>query len=395
LVELDSYQDIEKAHPNWSPESVFIRAFNNAQDVTVNFTKSGRSGRQINEITAFFNVAIQGPNRLLRAFKEAPVRTLWRGFLWATLPSMLLWYENKDKEWYKNLPPEYKYMNMWFERDDGEVVRIPGAHELYLIFGGLPVAALDEEFNKDPKAVEGTLKAMREVLIPPITPSIAQPLLDVGFNTNWMGNRIEPDWMRDEKTGLPIEERKFFFTPELSSKISKTMRDLGFQVSPIQMNHILRQLTGGLYQRGLGIMDTESQELHPVLPRAFVRFPNRPSRQLEQFYTRRMDLQQKKNAKKINNREFVELKRINMFHKTQMKPIQDKLRRLQRNKSIESMVKINEVYGVLSKRLNRFFDPKNKGRFPFAGQDGKLPKRFNSGRQDAALDSFFLEDSPQ
>lgn len=369
IVELDTYDKIQKEHPRWSPEAVFIRAFNNAQDVTVNFTKSGRTGKQINEITAFFNVALQGPNKLVRAFKEAPVRTLWRGFLWATLPALLLWDENKDKEWYKNLPPEWKYMSMWFENDEGEVIRIPGAHELFLIFGGLPVAALDKEFNKDSKAVEGVMKSIRKVVTPPLSPTdiaIVRPFVDVGFNTNWLGKPIEPEWMRDEKTGLPIQDRKFFFTPELSSEASKAMRALGFQLSPIQTNHILRQMTGGLYQRGLGILDTEQQEMHPILPRAFLNFPNRPTRQLEQFYSRRMELQQKKNAKSINNREFVELKRINLFHRAQLKPLQNNLRRLQKKRTLSAMARIDEVYGVMAKRLNRFFDPKNKGKFPFA-----------------------------
>lgn len=57
-MELETYKQIEKDHPDWSPEAVFIKAFNNAQDVTVNFTKSGRSGKQINEISAFFNVTL-------------------------------------------------------------------------------------------------------------------------------------------------------------------------------------------------------------------------------------------------------------------------------------------------------------------------------------------------
>ncbi|MCH7498579.1 MAG: transglycosylase SLT domain-containing protein [Nitrospinae bacterium] len=397
IVELDSYNQIQKEHPEWSPDAVFIRAFNNAQDVTVNFTKSGRTGKQINEITAFFNVALQGPNKLVRAFKENPVRMLWRGFLWVTLPAILFWDENKDKEWYKNIPPEWKYMNMWFEREDGEVVRIPGAHELFLIFGGLPVAALDQEYNKDPKAVEGVMKAMRNLLIPPITPSVVQPFTDVGFNSNWLGNPIEPEWMRDEKTGLPIQDRKFYFTPQLSDEISKAMRAIGFQVSPIQMNHILRQMTGGLYQRGLGIMDTEIQEKHPVLPRAFLRFPNRPTRQLELFYSRRMELQQKKNARKINNPEFVELKRINIFHRTQLKPMQEQIRRLQKNRSLEAIDRINQIYGVMATRFNRFFDPRNRGEFPFAGQDGRLPQRFNvptlEGAPRIELDQqeFYLE----
>ncbi|MCH8286854.1 flagellar type III secretion system pore protein FliP, partial [candidate division KSB1 bacterium] len=131
-----------------SLDAVFIKAGNKAQDVTVNFTKSGRTGRKINQVSAFFNVSIQGPNKLVRTFKENKVRTLWRSFIWVTLPAILFWDSVKDKDWYKNIPPAHKYMNMWYEQENGDVVRIPGAHELFVLFGGLVVAGLDEEYLK-------------------------------------------------------------------------------------------------------------------------------------------------------------------------------------------------------------------------------------------------------
>ena len=51
-------------HPDWTEEDAFIQAFNDAQDVTVNFTKSGKWARQINQVTAFFNASIRGPEKI-------------------------------------------------------------------------------------------------------------------------------------------------------------------------------------------------------------------------------------------------------------------------------------------------------------------------------------------
>ena len=359
VVELETYERIQKENPNWSPDAVFIKAFNNAQDVTVNFTKSGRTGKFINQYTAFHNVSWQGPNKLFRAFKEAPIRTLWFGFLWVTLPAMIAWDLEKDKEWYKNIPPEWKYMNMWIEDEStGKVIRVPGAHELYLLLGGLPVAGLDQEHLKDPKAVKGTLEAIKKLLVAPldVTPSALKPLLEVGTNSNWLGHPIEPEWMRDNKTGLPVEDRKFFFTPELSEIAAKTINQFSdTKVSPIQMDHILRQMTGGLYQKGLGILDTEREShKHPLNPMAVLKFKNRPTRQLNDFFTLRTDLQQKKNAKKANSKEIGKLKLMERFYKGQIRPLQTKIREQQKLKTLKSIEAIDRMYGVMADRFNRF-----------------------------------------
>ncbi len=360
IVELETFNQLQKEHPEWSEDSAFIEAFNNAQDVTTNFTKSGRTGKTINQISAFYNVALQSPNKLLRAFKSNPVRTLFRSFLYVTLPAILMWDEVKDEEWYKNIPTEWKYLNMWTQTEDGRVLRIPGAHELFILFGGLVVAGLDEARNKDSEAVDGAIKALKKLTVNPftldgITPSLVKPLLEVGFNSNWLGHPVEPEWMRDKRTGLPIEDRKFYFTPELSAEISKAFRVLGFQLSPIQTNHILKQLTGNLYSTGLGILDTEKPKVkHPLDPRTFLTFPNRPTRQLEKFYTDVRNLQQKKNAGKANGKEQLRLKQMTQFQ-GRLKNLQTLIRRQQQKKTPQSLIEINEIYGRMAKQLNRFY----------------------------------------
>ena len=178
-------------------------------------------------------------------------------------------------------------------------------------------------------------------------------------------NPIEPEWMRDQKTGLPIESRKRFYTPALSDEFSKALRSLGFQLSPIQTDHILKQMSGGLYQRGAGMLDTEKEEKHPILPRAFLRFPNRPTRQLNKFFTERTLLQQNKNAGKLSGSDLLQLKRMNIFYNTQVRPIQTRIRRVQQDKTLKAMAEIDRLYGVLGTRFNRFFDPRGGGKQPF------------------------------
>ena len=39
-------RDWKETHPDWTEEDAFIQAFLDAQDVTVNFTKSGKVGQK-------------------------------------------------------------------------------------------------------------------------------------------------------------------------------------------------------------------------------------------------------------------------------------------------------------------------------------------------------------
>ena len=84
----------------------------------------------------FFSANIQGTRQTLISLKEYPIRTLTRGIGYLTIFSLLLWWENKDKEWWKNLRPEYKYNNLYFEIDENQILRIPIPWEIGFIFSG-------------------------------------------------------------------------------------------------------------------------------------------------------------------------------------------------------------------------------------------------------------------
>ena len=56
----------------------------------------------VNQISAFFNARIQGLNQTIKAFKDRPVQTYTKVFLYVQLPSIYLWLANHDDPDFKN-----------------------------------------------------------------------------------------------------------------------------------------------------------------------------------------------------------------------------------------------------------------------------------------------------
>ena len=95
--------------------------------MTTDFTAVGEFSRFVNRMVPFHNAAIQGPRANLRAGKRNPQKFALRG-LQLTAATMLLWWRNKDEEWWKEMDYREKFLN-WHQKitlPDGreELVRI-------------------------------------------------------------------------------------------------------------------------------------------------------------------------------------------------------------------------------------------------------------------------------
>ena len=126
------------------------------KEATVDFSASGDISRIVNEAVPFFNPSIQGARTAVRAFRDHPLRTVMVGLGSFTAPALLLWWKNKDEDWYRNLPwrERYYYTNI----DDGKNVwQIPRAFEWGNLFGVLPEGILDSWYRQDPEAVKQAL----------------------------------------------------------------------------------------------------------------------------------------------------------------------------------------------------------------------------------------------
>lgn len=307
IAELENtYNRVRKEHPDWTDEDAFIAAFNDAQDVTVNFTRSGAWGRQINEAAAFFNASMQGTDKLARSIKDHPVRTIVKGAAYLSTLAVWSYMANKDKEWYQNLPPAYKYNNIFIEAGNS-VVRLPIPFELGTIFYSSIQAGLDYAATHDKEYIDSFLKNFSGQLPDPV-PTAIQPLIDVGTNTNFLGQPIESDGMKFD----PVEDRKRDNTSKVAEYLSAGMRSIGLKdLSPVEMEYLMNAYSGGMTKslsevprtiENVSEGDVKPEDI-PVLADVLLRNKNNPTRQLNKFFADYELLSQKNHAKTLTPEE--------------------------------------------------------------------------------------------
>jgi hypothetical protein len=339
-VEIEKMWNIyRKKYPTWTDEDCFVKAFNDAQDVTVNFTRSGWMGRRLNEVNAFFNVAIQGPEKVYRAIKENPVRFFLKGLALITVPSILMWLHNKDKQWYKNLPNEYKYSNFFIETPDGNVIRLPIPFDVGILFYGVPMAMLDA----NPQAAKSLVNVIVGSLPNPFAINAIQPLVDMWRNKDYLGRPIEPRRFEN----LPSEYRAEPYTNETSKLLSHAANAVGIELSPIQIDYLMNTYTGG-FMRQIPMHEIRELSDFPMLGDILVRTPDNPRRQLDQYFQDYAILKAKKEAKQMAPKDIGRLAQLDSFYKDWK---EEYVKRLRRDTDKHNEEDLKKVYKMITKRL--------------------------------------------
>jgi hypothetical protein len=315
-------------------DAAMIAAFNDAQDVTINFSKMGEVSKYLNQLIPFFNPVIQGGEKIYREAKNNPMKVVVRGTAFITTASMYFWNQNKDKEWYQKLPPELKYSHIYIDTGEfggsGDIVSLPLPHEMGTLFGGLPMAYWDEmyEINKD--GVQEAMSLGFSQLNPGITPSVFQPFMRVASNKKWYGAPLETMSMQRKE----IPDRYTDYTMPMAKVLSRWMYDnIGTyeHASPVKIEAFVNTASGGLTKNINDIITYSSKEIEskadiPVVGKLFLRkemYENRPDFDFERLKL----LRQKKASKTITSKEISELSHIerqNKFYQRERKSRQSR-----------------------------------------------------------------------
>ena len=276
--------------------SASVFALNAAQDVTTNFTRHGQIGKQLNQIIPFFNVAIQGPDKIIRSFKSRPLKSTVAAISTLTIPAIFFWWRNKDKPWYQNMTAHEKanYIHFELPTDETTVMRFPVPFELGHVFQAIPVAFLDAVHNNNPKEIKDILAATLGTADPLDWPSLLGPIIDIKANEDFAGRPIVS---RANEGKLPEDQ----FGPHTTG----LMKVIGqaINMSPSQIEHLTNSYTGGIYNRVTRMLDNDEMEKQladmPAIGTLFVRDPFAPRRQIQEFYDERELLNKKFQSKKI------------------------------------------------------------------------------------------------
>lgn len=203
-----------------------------ARESTIDFSRSGRLGEQVNQIVPFFNACLQGGDKLVRLFREDFVGTSLKVFKYIVLPSLLVMAYCWDKDWYKDLDPDIKN-NYWCL---GRNIRIPKPQEAGVLFGSGIEALFQQAADKDKDAVSNFLKAFGSNMMPSVLPTLILPLIEWSANYSFFKGR---PLVGNKYSRLPDELQYNDYTSELSKGIGSALK-----VSPMKIDNLVRGYTG-------------------------------------------------------------------------------------------------------------------------------------------------------
>lgn len=197
-----------------------------AREVTVDFSRAGASIllRNYSKLTPFFNVGIQGTDRMIRAFGENPKRFTTMAVATITIPSVLLWMRNRndsrvqgapnwENDIFWKVPTDWwqKPVNMadvmsrpddlkrqlpdgTWEVNNGIVMKIPKPFLPGILFGTLVERSLDQFVLEKPDAFNDMVQSLWDSLRPNMTPAIAAaPLEHIANRSFFTGNQVVPE----------------------------------------------------------------------------------------------------------------------------------------------------------------------------------------------------------
>lgn len=221
-----------------------------SRDITLDFSRRGTNTKKANQVIAFFNATIQGADKMARAFKEDPRGMTVKTMLYITLPSVLLWYMNKDDERYQELP-QWEKDTFWIIPGKENMYKIPKPFEAGILFGTAferMLQYMDDKKN-DRKGVgfKGFGERVFDSFAPSFMPTAMIPIVEATTNYSLFRQRnIIPQSQENLPARLQYGAN--------SSEVAKFVGDK-INVSPYIVDNTIRGYGGGLAGLGLSAID--------------------------------------------------------------------------------------------------------------------------------------------
>lgn len=291
-----------------------------AKDVTLNFNRKGtgdKGNAEIRDLFIFVNPAIQALANMYRMAKGHPLKftgvTLGFVAFGVMMPILNSWLLNMfggddDKDSYWNLPPWVRKNNLVFWMPGtSNFVTIPLAQEFRVFYG---VGEMIASYCLDHPHNNGVLEIVESVadLVPinptgnggnivvDFTPTGAQPILQLAFNTDFTG---KPIWKDNQGNKFdPMYSKAYVSTPKWMVAISDAVNNVtggdedsrgwlerttagAYLNNPAVWNHLLQGYFGGMYNTIAKTFDVATTAAQGDVPKVYQtpilnRFVNRP-----------------------------------------------------------------------------------------------------------------------
>lgn len=224
-----------------------------SRDITIDFSRTGTHTKTANKVVAFFNATIQGGDKLVRAWRDDPKGMTIKSTLFITLPTIALWYLNKDNSAYQELPQWEK--DTFFHIPAGDkFVKIPKPFELGLLYGTTFERMLqyfdDKSTGRNGVGFKGLGDRTIDTLLPDVLPTALSPIWE------WWSNYSK----FRQRNIVPQSQEKLPDKLQYGSNTSMVARKVGdtFNVSPYKVDNTIMGYGGNLARLGLDITDAIS-----------------------------------------------------------------------------------------------------------------------------------------
>lgn len=221
-----------------------------SRDITLDFSRRGSHTKKANQVIAFFNATIQGADKMARAFKEDPRGMTVKTMLYITLPSVLLWYMNKDDERYQELP-QWEKDTFWIIQGKENMYRIPKPFEAGVLFGTSFERMLqyfdDAKNNRKSVGFKGFGDRVMDSLAPSFMPTAMIPVVEAMTNYSLFRQR---NIIPQSQENLPAHLQYGANTSEVAKFVGDKIN-----VSPYIVDNTIRGYGGGLAGLGLSGID--------------------------------------------------------------------------------------------------------------------------------------------
>lgn len=221
-----------------------------SRDITLDFSRRGSHTKRVNQVIAFFNATIQGADKMARAFKEDPRGMTVKTMLYITLPSVLLWYMNKDDERYQELP-QWEKDTFWIIPGKENMYRVPKPFEAGVLFGTSFERMLqyfdDAKNNRKSVGFKGFGDRVIDSLAPSFIPTAVIPAVEAMTNYSLFRQR---NIIPQSQENLPARLQYGANTSELAKFVGDKIN-----VSPYIVDNTIRGYGGGLAGLGLSGID--------------------------------------------------------------------------------------------------------------------------------------------
>lgn len=223
-----------------------------ASDSTLNFAKSGTTVKILNRHTPFLNAAFQGTLKTARELSKNPLSVGLAMAEHVLFPTLLLWYWNKDEDWYKDMPMEMKN-KAWYIKIGDTIYDYPKPAFIGQLAGSIPERLLDVMAEGEDKQViaDAVYKLIKD-LAPSGAPPIIEKFYEWQTNHSMYRNRPLVD-QRLEKLSPKNQYNQY---------TSMVARGIGqvTNLSPIKIDNTIYGLTGSMGYTFMNAVDMVARD---------------------------------------------------------------------------------------------------------------------------------------